>query len=384
MKREWKMHRLGDIVYQDINSAEVVQSDKEYEMVGVYSYGKGLFDKEKILGINTSYKTFYKLKNGHIVFSQLFGWEGAIALCTKEFQGKYVSSQFPTFLVNETIADKNFIYYFLQLPKTWKILFETGTGMGSRRRTLNPSNLLNLEIPLPPLSEQKRIVAKIESIKSKIEAIRRLRAEQEMEVRNLHFSIYSEFEKISPNIKLQELLTFSDNWEKPISGKIYRQMGIRIWGQGPYERESIDGGQTKYQKLMKVEENDLVINKIWVRNGALSIVPKNLDGCYVSTEFPTFKYDNSTLNSKWLEFIIKQKRFWEKCAEKSFGTSGKNRIRPEEFLDVEIPLPPLEEQYRVVSILDKVNRMLEIHKQQEKEREELLPGLLDEAFKGEL
>ena len=167
------------------------------------------------------------------------------------------------------------------------------------------------------------------------------------------FSIYEEAEKFHRNVQLKNILISSKNWEKPIVGKKYRQMGIRVWGKGGYEREILDGEDTKYQKLMKVEENDLVINKIWVRNGALTIVNKELEGSYVSTEFPTFKYDLNILHPLWLSFLIKQKKFWDLCSEKSFGTSGKNRIKPEEFLRVEIPLPSMEEQNRKVGILEK-------------------------------
>ena len=101
--KNWELKKIGEIAFQDFESAESIELDKTYSMVGIYSYGKGLFEKEDLIGLNTSYKTFYKLKENHIVLSQLFGWEGAISLSSEQFAGKYVSSQFPTFLVNEDI-----------------------------------------------------------------------------------------------------------------------------------------------------------------------------------------------------------------------------------------------------------------------------------------
>lgn len=44
--------------------------------------------------------------------------------------------------------------------------------------------------------------------------------------------------------------------ETPVPGKVYRQIGVRLWGQGVYEREILDGVQTKYQTLFRVENGD--------------------------------------------------------------------------------------------------------------------------------
>ncbi len=80
MKQGWEMVKLGKVLKQDKASAVSIDPSKNYEMVGVYSFGRGLFHKESQLGMNTSYKVFYHLKEKHIILSQLFGWEGALAL----------------------------------------------------------------------------------------------------------------------------------------------------------------------------------------------------------------------------------------------------------------------------------------------------------------
>ena len=112
MNSSWKVVKLEEILSQDQNSAVKVKPTKIYNMVGVYSFGNGLFIKNSIEGFNTSYKKFYRLKEDHIVLSQLFGWEGAIALSNKKFVGKFVSSQFPTFLINKEKAELFFVSYF--------------------------------------------------------------------------------------------------------------------------------------------------------------------------------------------------------------------------------------------------------------------------------
>jgi type I restriction enzyme S subunit len=137
-------------------------------------------------------------------------------------------------------------------------------------------------------------------------------------------------------------------------GKIYRQIGVRLWGNGAYERETIEGSQTRYKALSCVEADDIVVNKIWARNGSVAVVSPELAGCYGSGEFPTFAPNRDWLHPRWFHWITKTKFFWSACDEKSQGTSGKNRIRPERFLEIEIPLPPLAEQRRIVGRIEEL------------------------------
>ncbi len=145
-----------------------------------------------------------------------------------------------------------------------------------------------------------------------------------------------------------------DRWEEPVPGVEYRQIGVRLWGNGAYEREPLDGADTKYAKLNCVRTGDIIVNKIWARNGSVSVVDGKLDGCYCSGEFPLFEPLPEKLESRWFYLITKTRRFWDCCDVQSRGTSGKNRIRPERFLEIPIPLPPLPEQRRIVAKVEEL------------------------------
>jgi type I restriction enzyme S subunit len=105
---------------------------------------------------------FYWLKAEHVVMSQLFGWEGALALSEKKCAGKFLSPQFPTFLCDTEKLDRGFLGWLMNRPTFWEDLGSRASGMGDRRRTLTPGALFKCEIPLPSLAEQRRVVARIE------------------------------------------------------------------------------------------------------------------------------------------------------------------------------------------------------------------------------
>jgi type I restriction enzyme S subunit len=127
-----------------------------------------------------------------------------------------------------------------------------------------------------------------------------------------------------PMVSLNNCISAIERPEVPVTGKIYRQIGVRLWGEGAYEREPIDGSQTKYNTLSRVEADDIIVNKIWARNGSVAVVPKHLAGSYGSGEFPTFTPIQEKLNHRWFHWFTKTKSFWNQCDAKSRGTSGKS------------------------------------------------------------
>src|ERR1019366_3133687 len=56
----------------------------------------------------------------------------------------------------------------------------------------------------------------------------------------------------------------------------------------------------------------------------------------------------------WIHWQTKMREFWSKCDALSMGTSGKNRIKPERFLTIRVPLPPLPEQRRLVTRIEEL------------------------------
>jgi type I restriction enzyme S subunit len=146
---------------------------------------------------------------------------------------------------------------------------------------------------------------------------------------------------------------------RPIAGHPYRQLGVRLWGEGAYEREAIDGGETRYSSLSRVAAGDIVVNKIWARHGSVAVVPTHLEDCYVSAEFPTFQCVPDRLDPRWFHWITRARWFWDRCDTEARGTSGKNRIRPERFLAISVPVPLVTEQRRLVARIEELREKVD-------------------------
>src|SRR6202011_2205597 len=128
MTNDWPRVKLGEVLKLDLDRVSV-DGVSSYPMVGVLSFGRGLFEREPIENGKTSYQVFYRLQAEHIVMSQLFGGEGALALSEERFAGRFLSPQFPTFLCDSARLDRRFLGWLMRRPAFWEDLGSRASGM---------------------------------------------------------------------------------------------------------------------------------------------------------------------------------------------------------------------------------------------------------------
>src|SRR6266508_4846098 len=139
-----------------------VELDRTYDTVGIYSFGRGLFARPPITGAETKYKTLHRLHKDQLVLSRLNGWEGAIAIVPSHFDGMFVSQEYPTFNTDAKHADPRYMSWLCHWPHLWDLLVPRGSMV--RMKRVHPDQLLAVQIPLPPLQEQRRLARLAETM----------------------------------------------------------------------------------------------------------------------------------------------------------------------------------------------------------------------------
>ncbi len=162
-----------------------------------------------------------------------------------------------------------------------------------------------------------------------------------------------------PMVDLAQVAQLKWRGEAPELDQTYRLAGVRWWGEGAYVYKSVTGAETQAKQLNKIERDDLIINKIWARHGSIAVAGDDMAGAYGSSEFPTFVLDHARVEPRFIHWFSKTELAWSQCEKLSQGTSGKNRVKPERFLSILTPLPPLPEQRRIVARLDAAAKAIE-------------------------
>lgn len=164
----------------------------------------------------------------------------------------------------------------------------------------------------------------------------------------VNFAIFNEVEDENDstyqNIKIGQILKQQKHTEAVDAEKNYKQITVKMNGKGVTLRKEIQGSKIKTKMQFIAHAGDFIISKIDARNGAFGIVPSELDGAIVTSDFPLFRVDHSVMLPDFLNIVIQSPSFIKICQLTSVGTSNRRRVKLSKFLDSRIPLPALKEQ----------------------------------------
>jgi restriction endonuclease S subunit len=145
---------------------------------------------------------------------------------------------------------------------------------------------------------------------------------------------------------------------------IYTQVTLKINNGGVVERGKKKGAEIGTKKQIVVRKGQFIFSKIDARNGAFGIIPEELDGAIVTNDFPVFNIDEAIINPTFLLLITTTNAFAKFSQSCSSGTTNRQRIDVDAFLQQRIPLPLLEEQKIIVrNFSDRINEANEKEKE---------------------
>ena len=157
-----------------------------------------------------------------------------------------------------------------------------------------------------------------------------------------------------PKVRLGEVLRRSEEIIQLVPDVEYREITVRLWGKGVIERGRRLGAEISGDRRFAARSAQFILSRIDARNGAMGLVPPELDGAIVSNDFPLFDLDKTKIQPEFLGWLCQTREFVELCQRASEGTTNRVRLQEGRFLALEIPLPPLVEQRRIVANIDQL------------------------------
>lgn len=384
--KKWPMIPLGEVLQLQRRWVEV-DPLSTYEEIGVRCFGNGIFHKSPIDGSTLGNKRVLRIEPGDLIFNNVFAWEGAVAVASEAEAGKIGSHRFVTYTTDKTRCSVDYLRWFFKSDPGLEVLRRVSPGSAGRNRTMSLDQLPKQKVPLPPVTEQKRLVEYLDTLRAKIDEAKQLQEESDALRVQLWLSV------------VEEAFRTMESYTKPISslltrikrevilqpGVDYFPAGLTNQAKGIITYPAIASTDTKYESLFAIEAGDLVYSKLKVWEGSLAIVDHKDTGRVMSSEFPMFRVDYAQVDRRYLDLWMRRPSLWAWLGEQVRGIGGR-KIRVDEatFLSAPIPLPPIKVQQTISSRLQQFQQATVEAKQLQRASNisvnAILPALLDQVF----
>ena len=202
-------------------------------------------------------------------------------------------------------------------------------------------------------------------------------------------------------VSLGSLLTPAGEKVTLDDGKTYSQLTVKTNGGGIVVRNEAkkSGKDIKTRHQTKAGAGQFLFSKIDARNGAFGIVPKELDGAVVTAEFPLFTINTEKVVPEFLLLVMTSEEMTGYIKSMAQGSTNRKRLDVATFLKIQVPLPAMEEQKRMMADYAEMQKKMEavqrdeavtknlteLNEKLDKENRELseqLGGKQDEVAKG--
>lgn len=295
---------------------------------------------------------------GEFLVAEIDAKIGGFGIVPPELDCAIVSSHYFLFVIDETRLDRRFLDFFIRTP----YFREQVSAQGSTNyAAIRPADVLSYKVPLPPLQEQRRVVARIEELAAKIEEARKLQREAVEETRALTVSISR---TVFNPANLDSWLNLSiEECCKEIIDYRGRTPPLATEGIPHLTSANIKNGNIDWNTTRFVSEETYntymtrgipkpgdVIFTMEAPLGEAAVVPDERQFSLAQRTL-LLRSKNEIIDGKFLAKVITSPEVRETIYSKATGTTVKG-IASKRLKHIELNIPPLPEQRRIVAYLD--------------------------------
>jgi len=351
------------------------------------------------VAINNDEIEKYELHEKDIVFARTGATAGKSYLI-EEIQ---VKSVFASYLIriipNQTKINPNYLYLYFQSPEYWKHI--KGNVEGAAQPNFNGQKLSKIKVPLVEITEQTRIVNKLNALFSCIDKSITLLEENIKYSQALKSSIIENtFIKLinhSKTLRIKEIAEIKGGKRLPKGETVLDKKTdypyIRVTDfndNGSIDLENLKYLNKEVQEQIKryiITSKDLYIS-IAGTIGKTGIIPKELDNANLTENAARLVFkSNLKINNRFIYYFTLSNNFKEQVGMAT-KTVAQPKLALTRLAEVEIPIPSIEMQDKEVKEFDlisfKTNEILKYQQSKLTYLKALKASILDKAFKGEL
>lgn len=391
----WQPTPLGEILSRSNEIAEI-QPDESYKEITVKLWGKGVLLRGVVEGATLNGSRRFLARCGQLILSRIDARNGAIGIVPEILDGAIVSNDFPLFAFKEHRILPAFFEWLSKTQSFVELCQKASEGTTNRVR-LQEDRFLNLEIPLPPLPEQRRIVARIEELAAKINEARTLRQKAIAEAAALwHSGKESAYRKLCKTFGSQNLgqvchtITDGDHNTPRFSDEGVRFIFVGNVSSGRLHFENTKRVSPDYFRTLKPQRkptlNDILYSAVGATLGIAAVVDTDEPFCF-QRHVAILKPDSKRVESRFIWHMLGSRTVFDRAWASTTG-SAQPTVPLRAIRELPIPAAPLRVQRCAIAELDalqqQVDALKKLHAETASQIDVLLPSILDRAFNDQL
>jgi type I restriction enzyme S subunit len=309
----------------------------------------------------------------------------------------FYNGDFDAYQRTYVIYDIKILPYFLyyHLKSEWR---KKGVEKqyGSATNFIKIGNFNDYTIPIPPLEEQKRIVAKIDGLFAKIDKAISLTEESLTHAKNLLPSVLNEvFDSLSienENVELSNICTFKNGYA--FKSKEFNKTGegkqvIRIGNVLDVQKNQVFIKESLSYNAHLLNKNDIIISMTGTRNKKDYLFVRIIkdESSYLNQRVGKISV-NSITHHSYIYYYLKSDMFRSKVFEYETGAVNQGNISGKAIMNMLIPKVDFEKQIEIGCICSDLSEKAEQTQSKLVEQltylKQLKSSILSKAFKGEL
>jgi type I restriction enzyme S subunit len=403
----WKRLLLKDVceVFADGDWVESKdQSTEGIRLIQTGNIGFGFFKDKEDKSRFVSNETFKRLKcteifAGDLLVSRLPDPVGKSCIIP-EINSRMITGVDCTILRPKDFLNSNFLCYYQMSQNYLKDVYKGISG--STRQRISRKNLGLIEVPIPPLKEQQRIVAILDEAFAKID---KAKANAEQNLKNVKELFESYLQGVFENK--------GDDWEEKRLNEITNKIGSGATPKGgneSYKSEGIslirsmnvhdfefrvknlafiDEQQAKELNNVTLQEDDVLLNITGASIARCCIIPKEYLPARVNQHVSIIRAKKEIIDPVFLNQLLASKFYKDQLLFTGEQGSTRQAITKAQLEVFKVSYPKsLSEQQILLQKINKISletkRVKSIYEQKINDLEELKRSVLQKAFSGEL
>lgn len=247
-----------------------------------------------------------------------------------------------------------YIFYFLHSEIASKII--SGVSSGSSQSALNLSTLRAMEIPLPPLDEQKKIAEILSTWDKAIEAVEKLVANSQLQKKALMQQLLTGQKRLLD----ENGVKFGGEWKEVLLGEIAKI----TTGSSNRQDSILDGEYTFFDRSEDIRTSNIYLfdcEAIIVGGEGQDFIPKYFEGKFDLHQRTYAIMDFQNYDGKFLYYMIYHFRNY--FLSQAVGSTVKS-LRLPMFQKMSLKVPSIKEQEKIAQVLTLADREIELYQQQ--------------------